>query len=109
MINTFFKQVIAEENAIDNEAEEIRKKVKLLEDEITRLKSGNSYYQRKYCKFSDGYNCKFTGICTRYASDGEIVLLLIATMWGIVSPLILILRYSEYLPKLECIKDEVEP
>lgn len=66
MLDTFFKQIIAEEDAIDNEAIEIRKKVKLLEDEITRLKNNDCFFyrQRMYCKFSDGYNCKFTGNCT---------------------------------------------
>ena len=72
MIQTFFKQVIAEEDAIRNDAEEIRKKVKLLEDQITRLKNSNCYHQRRYCKFSDGYNCKFTGSCTHKDKDGGI-------------------------------------
>jgi hypothetical protein len=64
-MNKFFQDVIAEEDAIRDEISVIRAKVKSLEDEITKLKNNDAFFyrQRKYCKFSDGYNCKFTGDC----------------------------------------------
>ena len=75
MIQTFFKRVIAEEDAIDKEIVDVRNKVKQLEDEITRLKNSDCFFyrQRKYCKFGDGYTCKFTGDCThKEKEDGYV-------------------------------------
>jgi hypothetical protein len=65
-MNDFFKSVIEEEDAIDDEGGKIKDRIALLEEEITRLKNNDVFFyrQRKYCKFSDGYSCTFTGECT---------------------------------------------
>ena len=64
-MNKFFQEVIAEEDAINAEQETIRQRVKKLEHEITALKNNDAFFYRprKYCKFGDGYYCKFTGNC----------------------------------------------
>jgi len=64
--NSFFQSVIEEENAIDEEQSKIREKIKTLEEKIILLKKNDAFFYRprKYCKFSDGYTCKFTGDCT---------------------------------------------
>ena len=64
-MNKFFQEIIAEEDAIREEIAIIQNKIKKLEAEITKLKKNDAFFyrERKYCKFSDGYNCKFTGEC----------------------------------------------
>jgi hypothetical protein len=64
--NLFFKAVLEEEDALDNEAREIREKISSLKKEIAFLENSNVFFgrERKYCKFSNGYSCKFSGDCT---------------------------------------------
>jgi hypothetical protein len=64
--NSFFRKVIEEEDALDKEADEIREKISKLHKEIERLEESDVFFyrQRGYCKFSNGYLCKFTGDCT---------------------------------------------
>jgi len=71
--NKFFQEVIAEEDAIREECGLIKEKIKALENEITKLKKNDAFYyrQRKYCKFGDGYYCKFTGDCTHKEETEE--------------------------------------
>lgn len=63
--NSFFQSVIEEEDAIDEEMSKLMEEIKNLEDRIALLKKNDAFYyrQRKYCKFSNGYSCKFTGDC----------------------------------------------
>jgi hypothetical protein len=74
MANKFFQEVIAEEDAICNERETIRTKIRALETEITTLKKNDVFYYRprKYCKFSDGYHCKFEGDCSHKGEVDDI-------------------------------------
>ena len=64
--NSFYQSVIEEEDAIREERNKINNQIKVLEDKIALLKKNDAFFyrQRKYCKFSDGYSCKFTGDCT---------------------------------------------
>jgi hypothetical protein len=73
--NKFFQEVIAEEDALDKEAETIRKKIKRLEDEITILKNNDVFFYRprKYCKFGDGYYCKFDGDCNHKEERDDVM------------------------------------
>lgn len=70
--NKFFKEVILEEDSLDKEAEQIRMRIAQLLKEIEQLEKNDVFYyrQRKYCRFSDGYNCEFSGDCTHKKDEG---------------------------------------
>jgi len=72
--NKFFQEVIDEEDAINKEAGDIRKRVFELKEEIASLEKSDVFYgrRRKYCKFSNGYDCDFPGDCTHKKSENKI-------------------------------------
>jgi hypothetical protein len=50
----------------------------------------------------------FNQSCPIYVTGEEVILLILAALWIIVAPFVLLHLYSEYLPTFDCIKDEVE-
>ena len=68
----FFHEVIEEENAINNECEKIRNQINALKERITILEKSDVFFgrTRKYCPFSNGYDCSFSGTCDHKSDDG---------------------------------------